>query len=172
MTRKKESQELRGGGTPGRAQGQNQGDPWPEAYGIQTAPVGAGTNPQNQPSNILERGFPGGSVVKNPPEMQETQVRSMKSRRLPGEGNGNPLQNSRLWNPMDRGVWWLQSVGSRIVGQDWATKQHQKQLRWKMKADYWEHTRTDRIVWNVKRGSIQQLNVSPIFTALIMAKFL
>ena len=41
-----------------------------------------------------------------------------------------------------------------------------------MKADYWEHTRTDRIVWNVKRGSIQQLNVSPIFTALIMAKFL
>ena len=25
---------------------------------------------------------------------------------LPGEGNGNPLQYSCLWNPMDRGAWW------------------------------------------------------------------
>ena len=23
-----------------------------------------------------------------------------------GRGNGNPLQDSRLENPMDRGVWW------------------------------------------------------------------
>ena len=96
MTRKKESQELRGGGTPGQAQGQNQDDPWPEAYGIHTAPVGTGTNSQNQSSNRLDRGFPGGSVVKHPPAMQETQVRSMKSRRSPGEGNGSPLQNSCL----------------------------------------------------------------------------
>ena len=26
--------------------------------------------------------------------------------RSPGEGNGNPLQHSRLENPMDRGAWW------------------------------------------------------------------
>ena len=26
--------------------------------------------------------------------------------RSPGEGNGNPLQYSRLGNPMDRGAWW------------------------------------------------------------------
>ena len=26
--------------------------------------------------------------------------------RLPGEGNGNPLQHSCLENPMDRGTWW------------------------------------------------------------------
>ena len=26
--------------------------------------------------------------------------------RLPGEGNGNPLQYSCLGNPMDRGTWW------------------------------------------------------------------
>ena len=24
---------------------------------------------------------------------------------FPGEGNGNPLQDSRLGNPMDRGAW-------------------------------------------------------------------
>ena len=26
--------------------------------------------------------------------------------RSPGERNGNPLQYSRLENPMDRGAWW------------------------------------------------------------------
>ena len=28
------------------------------------------------------------------------------SGRSPGEGNGNPLQDSCLENPMDRGAWW------------------------------------------------------------------
>ena len=28
------------------------------------------------------------------------------SGRSPGGGNGNPLQNSCLGNPMDRGGWW------------------------------------------------------------------
>ena len=28
------------------------------------------------------------------------------SGRSPGEGNGNPLQNSCLENSMDRGAWW------------------------------------------------------------------
>ena len=28
------------------------------------------------------------------------------SGRSPGEGNGNPLQESCLENPMDRGAWW------------------------------------------------------------------
>ena len=31
--------------------------------------------------------------------------------RSPGEGNGTPLQYSFLEYPMDRGVWWLQSMG-------------------------------------------------------------
>ena len=39
--------------------------------------------------------------------------------RSPGEGNGNPLQNSCLGNPMDRGAWW----GCKRVGQDLVTKQ-------------------------------------------------
>ena len=26
--------------------------------------------------------------------------------RFPGEGNGNPLHNACLGNPMDRGTWW------------------------------------------------------------------
>ena len=37
-----------------------------------------------------------------------------------GEGNGNPLQYSYLENPVDRGAWWLLSIGSHRVGQDWS----------------------------------------------------
>ena len=31
--------------------------------------------------------------------------------RSPGEGNGNPLQDSCLGNPMDRGAWWATVYG-------------------------------------------------------------
>ena len=31
--------------------------------------------------------------------------------RSPGEGNGNPLQYSRLENPMDGGAWWAIAHG-------------------------------------------------------------
>ena len=33
--------------------------------------------------------------------------------RSPGEKNGNPLQYSCLGNPMIRGAWWVQSMGSQ-----------------------------------------------------------
>ena len=42
--------------------------------------------------------------VKNLPAMQETQVQSLGQGRSPGERNGNPLQYSRLENPLDRGA--------------------------------------------------------------------
>ena len=44
-------------------------------------------------------------LVKNPPAMHETWVRSLVLGRSPGEGRGNPLQYSCLDNPMDRGAW-------------------------------------------------------------------
>ena len=54
------------------------------------------------------RGFPGGSVVKNPPA-NVGDARDAGS--IPGlgrflrEGNNNPLQYSCLENPIDRGAW-------------------------------------------------------------------
>ena len=39
--------------------------------------------------------------------------------RSPGERHGNPLQYSCLENPMDRGAWQLQSMGSQRVGHDY-----------------------------------------------------
>ena len=52
-------------------------------------------------------GFPGGSVVKNPPTNAGIDMGSIPQLgQSPGEGNGNPLQYSHLGNPTDRGAWW------------------------------------------------------------------
>ena len=50
-------------------------------------------------------GFPGGSLVKNPPANTGGVGSLPGSGRFPGEENGNPLQYSCLENAMDRGVW-------------------------------------------------------------------
>ena len=50
-------------------------------------------------------GFPGGSVVKNPPANAGDTGSIPGLGRSPGEGNGNPLQYSYLGNSMDRGAW-------------------------------------------------------------------
>ena len=51
-------------------------------------------------------GFPGGSVVKNPPVNAGDTGSMPGSGRSPGGGNGNPLQYSYPRNPMGRGAWW------------------------------------------------------------------
>ena len=50
-------------------------------------------------------GFPGGSVVKNPPDSDGGSGLIPGLGRAPGEGNGNPLHYSCLGNPLDRGAW-------------------------------------------------------------------
>ena len=55
--------------------------------------------------DIYTWGFPGGSTVKNPPANAGDVGLIPGSGRSPGEGDGNPLQNSCLGNPMDRGAW-------------------------------------------------------------------
>ena len=52
----------------------------------------------------IQMGFPGGSVVKNPPANAGDASLIPVLGRSPGEGNGNPLQYSYLGNPIDRGV--------------------------------------------------------------------
>ena len=51
-------------------------------------------------------GFPGGSVVKNPPANAGDMGLIPGLGRSPREGNGNPLQYSCLENPVDKGAWW------------------------------------------------------------------
>ena len=57
--------------------------------------------------SYLHVGFPGDSVVKNPPACGGDVGLIPGSGRSPGEGNGNLLQYSCLENPMDRGAWWV-----------------------------------------------------------------
>ena len=53
-------------------------------------------------------GFPGGLVVKNPSANagDPGDVGSIPGSGRSPEGNGNPLQYSRLEFAMDRGAWW------------------------------------------------------------------
>ena len=57
-------------------------------------------------------GFPGGSVVKNPPANAEDLSSILGLGRSPEKGNGNPLQYSCPGNPMDREAW----QGNRLWG--------------------------------------------------------
>ena len=53
-------------------------------------------------------GFPGDSMVKNlPAKAGDTRDVDLipGAGRFPGEGNGNPLHDSFLENPVDRGAW-------------------------------------------------------------------
>ena len=54
-------------------------------------------------SNI---GFPSGALVKNRAVSGGEWNLIPGSGRFPAVENGNPLQNSYLENPMDRGAWW------------------------------------------------------------------
>ena len=47
-----------------------------------------------------------GSVVENLPADAGDVSLIPGLGRSPGEGNGNPVQDSCLGNPMDRGAWW------------------------------------------------------------------
>ena len=50
-------------------------------------------------------GFPGGSLLKNPPANAGNASSTPESGRST-EGNGNPLQYSCLGNSLDSGAWW------------------------------------------------------------------
>ena len=50
-------------------------------------------------------GFPDGTVVKNLPANVGDMGSIPRLGRFPGEGNGNPLEDSCLGNPMNRGAW-------------------------------------------------------------------
>ena len=81
--------------------------------------------PVIHPHGCLCMGFPGGSVVENPPA-NAGDVRDIGlipgSGRSPGGGNGNRLQSSCLQDPMDRGAW--QTTVQGVSGNQTQLKQH------------------------------------------------
>ena len=67
-------------------------------------------------------------MVKNPPANAGDVNLIPGSGRVPGEGNGNPLQYSCLENPRDREAWQASPWGRKRVQHDLATKQQQQIL--------------------------------------------
>ena len=61
-------------------------------------------------------------MVKNLSAMQVDPGLIPGLRRSPGEGNGSPLQDSCLENPMDRGAWQAIVHGVARVGHNLVTK--------------------------------------------------
>ena len=68
------------------------------------------------------RGFPHDSVGKESACNAGDLGLIPGSGRSPGEGNSNPLQYSRLENPMDRGTWQATDYGIARVRHDLLTK--------------------------------------------------
>ena len=66
------------------------------------------------PSCMYFVGFPGGSVVKNPPANARDMGWIPESGRSPGEGNGNPLQYSCM-GPADRRSLWATGDSSLVA---------------------------------------------------------
>ena len=74
-----------------------------------------GPSPGDLSDPGIEPDLPGGSMVKNLPANagDSGDAGSIPwSRRCPGEGNGNPLQNSCLGNPMGRKAWGATACGA------------------------------------------------------------
>ena len=70
----------------------------------------------NKPVYKTEMGFPHGSVIKNLPANAGDADLIPGLGRFLGVGNGNPLKNSCLENPMVRGAWRaLQFIGLQTV---------------------------------------------------------
>ena len=63
-------------------------------------------------------GFPGSSVVEDPPANAGDTNSIPGSGRSPGGGNGNPLLYPCLKNPMDRETGGVQSMGSQRIRHD------------------------------------------------------
>ena len=76
---------------------------------------------------ILYMGVPGDPMVKNPPANAGDEGLIPGLGRSPREENGNPLQDSCLGNPMDRGTW--QATVQRVTeSQTRLSNQHLKFL--------------------------------------------
>ena len=73
-----------------------------QSYGISD---NSGNSQEFDNQSLYRWGFPGGSVVKNPPANAGDRSSIPGSGRSFGIGIGYPLQYSCLGNPMDRGGW-------------------------------------------------------------------
>ena len=114
-----------------------------------------------QPWNSVQKGFPGGSVVKNPPANARDTGSITELGGSPGEGNGNPLQYLAWEVPWTEEPGRLQSMGLPRVGHDLVTKQ--QEFRKGNQRSHWEF-------WAIVRSWVIQskLGVTSLFGRGVM----
>ena len=78
--------------------------------------------------NTYTLGFPGGSVVINPPASAGDTGLIPASGRSPGEGNGNPSSVLAWETPRTEEPGKLHSMGHKRVGHDSVTKQQHQEI--------------------------------------------
>ena len=102
--------------------------------------------------------FPGGAGVKNLPT-NAGDMGSIPGRgRSPGGGNGSPLQDSCLENPMDRGAWQAIVHGVSRVRRDWTAGHmpgHKSMNSQKIRHCNWRSTREQESPAFQQRGKRQ-----------------
>ena len=76
---------------------------------------------------VLKLGYPDDSVVKSPSANGGDEGSSPRSRKSPGEGNGNPLQYSCLGNSKHSGAW-LATVHGVVKESDLTQQQNNKSI--------------------------------------------
>ena len=76
-----------------------------------------------------------------------------RARKVPGGGNGNPLQYSCLENPMDRGDWWPTVHGGH--------------KEWDMTVTECTHTHTHAQFYTLRKNTVQKDTCTPVFTAVL-----
>ena len=95
------------------------------------------------------QGFPGGTVVNNPPANVREPGSIPRSGRSPGGGH-SPLQSSCLANPMDRGVWW--ATVHRVTKSWTQLKQLSTHMRCVLTNHCWEkETKSIWLYWDNRK---------------------
>ena len=82
---------------------------------------------KHKPKGRRGKGFPGGSVVKNPPANAEHMNSIPGLGRSPGEGNGNPLQVLAWELPWGEESGGYSPWGRKRVGHNLMTKQQESE---------------------------------------------
>ena len=112
--------------------------------------------PLKCPQSQRVRGFPGSSMVKNPPANAGDKSSIPGSGGSPGEGNGNQLQYSCLGNPMDKGAYRLWGRKQLNVTQRLNNKANGVVQLWKhcfaFSLDYNPSQVPTFIIWSTKQS--------------------